>query len=190
MNAYGFGIIDVGLIIIALLFGAGGFQKGFAQQVAHVATLLILGGILFTLYPVLYHFITDLFHQVDETYLVWTLLGVVLIVMLLLYFGIGKLLARLLKSQLSERSDKSLGFTLGFTRGALYGLLGMITLVLIGLPNVHDTLNERSYLGKWVCRDLIPRIQPHFTRDAFDKKMDSVRQKIEEQRKEHMRIDE
>ena len=38
---------DISFAVVVLLFAWGGFQKGFAGQVAHILTALIFGALLF-----------------------------------------------------------------------------------------------------------------------------------------------
>jgi uncharacterized membrane protein required for colicin V production len=174
-------LIDLTFLSVALLFAWGGYQKGFAGQVAHVATLLIFGGALFTAYPALFNALRDLFYNLNETYLMWLLMVGLAVLVLILFILISKLLSRLLKAQISERSDKVYGLLLGLVRGTLAALLGMIFLVILGPDNVDENFRDKSYTGRLVCQELVPRIQPHLTRDSIGDKVQTLREKLLEQ---------
>ncbi len=174
-------LIDLVFLGVVLLFAWGGCQKGFAGQVAHVATLLIFGVTLFAAYPVLFNALDRLFRDLKETYLMWLILVGLGALTFILFLLISKLLARLLKMKFSERSDKVYGFLLGVVRGGLMALLGMIFLVMLGSPNIYENFRMKSAVGRLVCYELVPRIQPHLTRDSLGTKVQIIREKLLEQ---------
>jgi len=173
--------VDVAFLGVALLFAWGGSQKGFAAQVAHILTFLIMGGFLFFAYPAIYSYLAGIFRNLDEAYLMWLLL----VCLVALAFGVFvlscKLLASLLKAQISERSDHVYGFMLGFVRGALVALFAMIFIVMLGPPRFYDTFRMKSYIGKQVCYNLVPRVQPHLNRGTLEGKVNQWKQKLLEQ---------
>src|SRR5210317_1014536 len=97
--------IDVAFLGAALLFAWGGFQKGFAAQIAHILTCLIMGVFLFFAYPAIYNFLSGIFRNLEEAYLMWLLL----VCLAALTFGVfiltSKMLASMLKAQISKNSD-------------------------------------------------------------------------------------
>ena len=121
-----FSFVDMAFLGVALLFAWGGSQKGFAGQVAHILTSLIMAGVLFFAYPAIYSYLSRVFRNLEEAYLMWLLL----IGLAALTFGVfvlcSKMLASLLKTQISDRSDHVYGFILGFIRGALVALFALI----------------------------------------------------------------
>ena len=173
--------VDVAFLGVALLFAWGGFQKGFAGQVAHILTSLIMGGLLFFAYPAIYNYLSRVFRNLEEAYLMWLLL----IGLAALAFGVfvlsSKMLASLLKTQISDRSDHAYGFVLGFIRGALVALFAMIFIVMLGPPRFYDSFRVKSYIGKQVCYNLVPRIQPHLNRATLEEKAQEWKQKLLEQ---------
>jgi len=82
-------LIDVAFVAVALLFAMGGFQQGFAGQVAHVITFLVLGVALFFAYPALFSYMGRLFRNLNETYMMWLILAG--LVALTLGFVLGSL---------------------------------------------------------------------------------------------------
>ena len=173
--------VDVTFFGVALLFSWGGCQKGFAGQVAHILTCLIMGGFLFFAYPAIYNYLSGIFRNLEEAYLMWLLL----ICLAALTFGVfvlsSKMLTSVLKAQISKRSDHIYGFMLGFVRGALVALFAMIFIVMLGPPRFYDTFRTKSYVGKQVCYKLVPRIQPHLNRATLEEKVKEWKQKLLEQ---------
>ncbi len=171
-------LIDIAFLGVALLFGLSGFQKGFAGQVAHIITFLVLGTALFFAYPALFGYFGRLFRNLNETYMVWLILTGLVVLAIVFFVFISKLLANILKTQISDRSDRAYGFTLGFVRGVLVALFLMIFLVILGPPRVHDTLGAKSQIGKLVCYELVPRIQPHVTPAVLEEQVDKLRETL------------
>lgn len=173
--------VDVAFLGVALLFAWGGFQKGFAGQMAHILTFLIMGGFLFFAYPAIYNYLATIFRNLEEAYLMWLLL----ICMAALTFGVfvlsTKMLASLLKTQISDRSDHAYGFMLGCIRGALVALFAMIFIVMLGPPRFYDSFRVKSYIGKQVCYNLVPRIQPHLNRSTLESQVKEWKRQLLEQ---------
>jgi len=168
-------LIDVAFLGVALLFGLGGFQKGFAGQVAHIITFLALGIFLFFAYPSIFNYFERLFYNVHETYIMWLVLAGLAVLVIVFFIFTSKLLANVLKTQISERSDSSYGFALGFIRGMLMALFIMIFLVILGPPKFYDTFRTKSQVGQLVCYELVPRIQPHMTQAVLEERVDKLR---------------
>jgi uncharacterized membrane protein required for colicin V production len=176
-----FSFVDMVFLGVALLFAWGGSQKGFAGQMAHILTGLVMGGFLFFAYPAIYSYLSRVFRNLDEAYLMWLLL----IGLAVLTFGVfalsSKLLASMLKTQISDRSDHVYGFMFGFIRGVLVALFAMIFIVMLGPPRFYDSFRGKSYIGKQVCYTLVPRIQPHLNRATLEEKAKEWKRKLLEQ---------
>lgn len=168
-------LIDVAYVAVALLFAMGGLQKGFAGQVAHILTFVALAVVLFFAYPPLFSYFGRLFRSLHETYLMWLVLAGIAVLTVVFFIFVNKLLANVLKTQISDRSDCVYGFSLGFVRGALLALFAMIFLVILGSPKFYDTFSGKSRVGKMVCHELVPRIQPHMTRAVLEERVDKLR---------------
>ena len=121
---------------IALLFALGGLQKGFASQVAHIITFVALGVFLFFAYPSIYTHMGRLFRNLNETYMMWLILAGLAVLAIVFFIYLNKLLANVLKTQISDRADRVYGFTLGFVRGALVALFYREL-----IANCHSPLN-------------------------------------------------
>jgi uncharacterized membrane protein required for colicin V production len=170
--------VDVVFVGVALLFAWGGGQRGFAAQVAHILTFLIIGGVLFYVYPPIFNYLDGVFRNVEETYLMWLLLIVLAVLAYGIFVLISKLLARVLKAQMTERTDHVYGFFLGFIRGGLTALFAMILLVMLGSPKIYDTFRMKSQVGQLVCYEMVPRIQPHLNRSVLEEKTEMIRNRL------------
>jgi len=154
-------LVDVAFLGVALMLALGGFQKGFAEQVAHIITFVAMGLTLFFAYPVIFSYFGRVFRNLDETYMMWLILAGLAVLAIGFFILTSKLLANVLKTQISDRSDHAYGFILGFIRGALFALFIMIFLVMLGTPKFYESFRLKSYVGRLVCYEIVPRIQPH-----------------------------
>lgn len=169
-------LIDVAFVAIALLFALGGLQRGFASQVAHIITFLALGATLFFAYPSIFSHLGQLFRNLNETYTTWLILAGLIVLAVVFFVFVNKMLANVLKMQISDRSDRFYGFVLGFVRGTLVALFAMVFLVILGSPKFYDTFHAKSRIGQLVCYEMVPRIQPHLTRDVLDDRVKKLRE--------------
>lgn len=168
-------LIDVAFVGLALLFALGGYQKGFAGQVAHILTFLMLGICLFFFYPAVFSYMGRLFRSLNETYMMWLILAGLGVLAILFFKLVSKLLANVMKMQITDRADRNYGFTLGLVRGALLALFAMVFLVILGPPKFYDAFRTKSHVGKLVCYEMVPRIQPHMTRAVLEERVDKLR---------------
>ena len=159
-----FSFVDLAFLGVALLLAVGGFQRGLAAQVVHVATFVVMGLLLYFTYPPVFSFLERLFPDVDPAYLMWALFFGLLLLAIGCFSLIGKLLAKSLKVRVSPGSDHVYGFALGFARGALMALLGMVFLVILGPPEFRECFRAKSQVGKLVCNQMVPHIQPRIPR--------------------------
>ncbi|VGO21691.1 CvpA family protein [Pontiella sulfatireligans] len=173
--------VDVGFAAVALLFAWSGWQKGFAGQVAHILTFVIMGGLLFFAYPAIFSYLGRALRNVNETYLMWLILGAMAALALAVFLVLSKMLQSLLKAQISDQSDKAYGFSLGLVRGILVALFAMVFLVILGPPRIYEGFSGQSKVGRMVCHDIVPRIQPHLTRAVLEGKAQQLRDKLMEQ---------
>jgi len=173
-----FSWLDAAVAGVALLFAWGGWKRGFAGQVAHTLAVLFMGAMLYFAFPYLLDFLGKLFRNIDETYLMWMILLGLVVAAFVLFLALSKAMAHLLKAQVSEGSDRLCGFVLGLLRGALAALLVLLLLALAGPPRVCDTLRAKSQTGRFVCRELVPRIQPRVGRASIEEKVRLLREKL------------
>ena len=159
-----FSFVDVVFFCVALLLAVGGYQRGFAGQVAHVLTFLVVVLLLFFTYPSVFTYLESRFYDVDATYLMWALFFGLMLLALGFFSLIGRFLMKVLRVQFSSKSDHLYGFLLGFARGALMALLGMVFLVILGPPEFRECFRAKSPVGKLVCNEMVPHIQPHLPR--------------------------
>ncbi len=154
-------LVDVAFLSVALLLALSGFQKGFAGQVAHIITFVAMGFVLFFAYPAIFSYLGGVFRNLNETYMMWLIFAGLAILMIGFFILVSKFLEKVLKTQISDRSDCTYGFILGFVRGIFAALFVMIFLVMLGPPKFYDNFRVKSYVGKLVCYEIVPRIQPH-----------------------------
>ncbi len=171
-------LIDVAYVAVALLFALGGFQKGFAGQVAHVITFVALGAFLFFAYPAIFSYLGRLFRNLNETYMMWLILAGLAVLAIVFFIFVSKLLANVLKTQISDRSDRAYGFILGLVRGVLVTLFAMVFLVILGPPKFYDSFHTKSYVGKLVCYEIVPRIQPRLNESTVGEGFDKMREAL------------
>jgi uncharacterized membrane protein required for colicin V production len=167
--------VDAILMVVCLLFALGGFQKGFAGQIAQLTTFVCAMIGLFFFYPFLFSLARDSFTRVDDTYLMWVLLAVFLLVALIIYIGVTRLMAMAIKSQITESSDRALGMLLGMFRGIFIIVFVMMFSVMLGPVRCYEEVRGRSGIGRFVCDEMVPRVQPHMTRANFRAKLLRVR---------------
>lgn len=173
-----FSFIDAAFIAVALLFALGGVQRGFASQLAHIITFVALGVFLFFAYPAIFNLTGRLFRNVNEVYMVWVLLVGLVLLAIVFYIFISKLLASVLKMQISDMSDRINGFLFGFVRGALATLIALVFLVILGSEKIYDVLSEKSQVGQLVCYEMVPRIQPHVNKDSVGEGFGKMREAL------------
>lgn len=171
-------LIDVAFVAVVLFSALGGLQKGFAGQVAQVITFVLFGIALFFAYPGIYRHLTALFRNMDKTYMTWLLLAGLAVLSFLFFILCNKVLASVLKTQISDRSDRSYGFLLGLIRGMLLALFAMILLVILGPPELPETLCAKSQTGRLVCEKLVPIVQPHFNRTTISEDIEKMRESL------------
>lgn len=171
-------MIDVAFAAVALLFGLGGLQRGFASQVAHIITFLALGLFLFFAYPALYNYMGRLFRNLNEVYMMWIILAGLVLLAIAFFIMVNKMLANLLKTQISDRSDRTYGFLLGIIRGALLTILAMVFMVILGSEKFYNVFSEKSHVGRLVCYEMVPRIQPHVNKSSVGEGFDKMREAL------------
>ena len=161
-----FSFIDAAFIIAVLLFAWGGFQKGFAAQIAYILTFLCLGVLMFFAYLLL----GRTFRSIDQTVIMGFLIVVLVAIAVGIFIFFSKMLANLLKKQFSEGSDHAFGLMLGTVRGILTALLVMVFLVMLGPQRIEDAFCEKSYTGRFVSREMVMRIRPRLSRPLVEEK--------------------
>lgn len=165
-----FSFIDAAFVLAVLLFAWGGFQKGFAAQLAPIMTFLILGVLMFFAYPYVYTFLGRALRSIDETVIMWMLMIGLAAVAVGIFILFSRMLSNLLKKQISDGSDHTYGFILGTVRGVLTALLFMVFLVMLGPREIEDKFCEKSYTGRFVSKEMVMRIRPRLSRPLVKEK--------------------
>lgn len=164
-------LIDVAYICLALFFAWGGSQKGFASQIAHILTCLVMGLILFFVYPNVFSYLGRIFRDLNPYSLMWLILIAMAVLAISVFLLFTKLLTGVLDTDVSPKADSIGGFILGLIRGGMVVLYAMIFLVILGPPKFYDTFRLKSFVGKSVCYEMVPRIQPQLSRSALDERV-------------------
>lgn len=172
------GFVDIAIVVIIFLFAWGGSQRGFAAQLAPIFTFGLMGVFLFYAYPFIFNYLLGLFRNLHETYLTWLLMAGIVVLAFLFYVLVSKLLAGALRMHLSDRADKVNGFFLGIIRGVLTLLIVMVLFVVLGSEEIYNVLSSNSTIGRVVCREAVPLVQPHVNRAVFGQKIQAVRDRL------------
>lgn len=171
-------LVDAAVLVAVVFFAWGGFQKGFAAQVAHILTIVIVGGFLFFAYPAIFDYFERLLQSVEDTYIMWLILAATVVLGILIFAMLSKVLAKVLKAQVSDIFDSVYGMLLGLLRGVLAVLLALVFLVMLDSSGrAYDKLNGKSYVGRFVCGQVVPRIQPRLA-PAFEEKVEEFKRKL------------
>jgi len=176
--------IDATVVVVVLTFVWGAAQKGFAAQISRVAALAFLSVTLFFAYPPLFKLLQGKFSSLSDAGAMWILLLLLGLLSVLLYVLLATWLAKRLKANVSPRTDHVLGGVLGGVLGIMATLLAMTFIVIFGHPKFHDLLSKKSKVGRFVCRDLVPRIQPHLTTGSVENKLDAGKEYFLQHRRE------
>lgn len=173
--------LDLIFAAVVCLFAWRGCQKGFAGQIAHVLTAVFTGVLLFWAYPFLFSYFGRIFRGLGEAYLMWLLLAALALVAIGLYKLFCRLLAAVIQAGMSDRADMGLGLALGAVLGVLVPLLFMIVLVMLDRTGTSfDKMRVKSYVGKAVCNEMVPRVQPRLT-SLYENKIREWKNKLLEQ---------
>lgn len=181
-----FSFIDVAFVMAVILFAWGGYQKGFAAQVAHILAFIILGGLLLFAYPHIQGFLITRIH-VNETLIMWGLVALLIGLSVVAFLLISKLLVSMLKPQVTESTDQTFGLLLGMVRGALAALLFMIFLTMLGPQGVVNKMCEKSYTGRFVVYRVVPQIQRYRNSPIVTEGIQKVEDRIRGEREENSR---
>jgi uncharacterized membrane protein required for colicin V production len=176
-----FSFIDLLVIAVVLLFSLGGFQKGFAGQLAQLISFALFTVALLFAYPHLFGWVEGFFSKVSDRSLMWMLVLLFLVAGLIGYILINKLLAACLQLNMSDSSDRFLGMVLGLLRGGFIVLFLMTFSVMLGPVNIYQVLSKNGWTGRLVCYEVVPRVQPQLTRSSFDARVRAIRANLRNQ---------
>ena len=172
-------VLDIVVSVLALLFGIFGLREGFARQLATLITFVLTMVALYVAYPVLLEYLAN--HFPDWSIVKVTALG--LLALTLLSIGLFVLLKQLLASamltNLSDGTDKSLGFLFGFLRGAVLAILVLSLVAQLGSASIRSELQDRSLVGRWVCEQVAPMASEYVNRERLEEQMDALRDRVE-----------
>lgn len=171
-------VIDLSIALIILLFTVGGYQKGFASQIAFLVTSAFAAITLFFAYPLLYNWLGDLYHRMEHVQVMWILLFVLFLLAVLLFAGINKLLAKLAESQLSSSFDQIVGGLFGFIKITLFAGVILTLAAMISPHTLAPPMSQNSKVGKWICYKVVPKVQPRFDNSSIAEHARNVRGKM------------
>ncbi|MFL2860538.1 MAG: CvpA family protein [Pontiellaceae bacterium] len=170
--------LDIGASVVALLFGVFGLREGFARQLATLITFVLTMVALYVAYPVLLEYLAN--HFPDWSIAKVTALG--LLALALLSIGLFVLLKQLLASamltNISDGTDKGLGFLFGFLRGSVLAILLLSLVAQLGSELIRSELQDRSLVGRWVCERIAPMATEYVNRERVEEQMDALRDRV------------
>ncbi|HBO87288.1 MAG TPA: hypothetical protein DD620_00870 [Verrucomicrobia bacterium] len=170
--------LDIGVSVVALLFGVFGLREGFARQLATLITFVLTMVALYVAYPVLLEYLAN--HFPDWSIAKVTALG--LLALALLSIGLFVLLKQLLASamltNISDGTDKGLGFLFGFLRGSVLAILLLSLVAQLGSELIRSELQDRSLVGRWVCERIAPMATEYVNRERVEEQMDALRDRV------------
>ena len=82
-------------------------------------------------------------------------------------------------TNLSDGTDKSLGFLFGFLRGAVLAVLVLSLVAQLGSSSIRSELQDRSLVGRWVCEHVAPMASEYVNRERLEEQMDALRDRVE-----------
>ena len=172
-------VLDIGVSVMALLFGIFGFREGFARQLATLFTFVLTMVALYVAYPVLLEYLAN--HFPDWSIVKVTALGLLALALLSigLFVLLKQLLASAMLSNLSDGTNKSLGFLFGVLRGAVLAILLLSVVAQVGSESIRSELQDRSMVGSWVCEQFAPMASEYVNRERLEEQMDALRDRVE-----------
>lgn len=174
--------IDIAFILVILLFAWGGLQDGFAGELIHLLTFTIMGVILFFVYPSLFDYLNRIFRNVNNDNIISALFIALFVMAYFVFKLVNTLAPYLMVKEISTRLDKIEGVLLGTFHGVFVAVFSLIFMIMLGTPEVYDTAREKSYAGKFVCYELVPRIHPQFPMDLIiERRVQKIRDKLFQQ---------
>jgi membrane protein required for colicin V production len=171
-------LIDVAVIVLVLFFAFFGYFKGFANQIASFLALLLLGLVLYFVYPPLFNYLTDLFNSLNQTVVVWVLIILFTVLSFFFFILMNKLLVKMLKFQISETADHLYGVVLGLFRGIIIALLGLSFIVILGPEGTRGKVEKKSHIGRFTCQRIVHHIQPYLTPSVIKKGVKDLQNKM------------
>ncbi len=172
-------VLDVGVGVLALLFGIFGLREGFARQLATLITFVLTMVALYVAYPVLLEYLAGNFPE----WSVATVTGVGLVALALLSIGLFVLLKQVLASamlaNLSDGTDKGMGFVLGLLRGGVLAVLLLSVVAQLGSEDIRMRMRDTSWVGRWVCDRVAPMAAEYVNRERLGEQVDALRDRVE-----------
>ena len=172
-------ILDIGVTVLAVIFGIFGLREGFARQLATLVTFFLTMIALYVAYPILLEYLANQF--TDWSVVKVTALG--LLALALLSIGLFVLLKQLLASAMlanfSDGTNKGIGFIFGFLRGALIAVLILSMIAQFAGKSVRNEMRHNSYIGKWVCDRIAPMASEYVNREKLGEQMDALRDRVD-----------
>ncbi|MAI20759.1 MAG: hypothetical protein CMF28_06000 [Kiritimatiellaceae bacterium] len=172
-------VLDVGVGVLALLFGIFGLREGFARQLATLITFVLTMVALYVAYPILLEYLAGNFPE----WSVGTVTGLGLLALALLSIGLFVLLKQVLASamlaNLSDGTDKGMGFVLGLLRGGVLAVLLLSVVAQLGSEGVRSRMQDGSWVGRWVCDRVAPLAAEYVNRERLGEQMDALRDRVE-----------
>lgn len=168
--------LDVAFVAVVAWFAWRGAERGFAGQIAPLITFAVVAVLMFFAYPHVFNLLDRSFRKVEEIYFMWLILAGLFLLALGVFSLISKLLAGVMQAKVSVAADRGWGATLGLFRGVLTTVIVMMLMVMLEpRARAYDGFRIKSHVGKLVCYELVPRVQPHLSRTVLENRTRSWR---------------
>ncbi len=174
----GWGVLDVCTGAAVLFFGIRGLRTGFARQMAVIMTFGITLLVLYFTYPALLEYLARSFPKMSSTTVTYFGLGALGLLAIGLFVLLKYLLASAMLVRVPAVVDKRIGFLFGLLRGGLIAVVALVLLAQLGSDNLRKYMTDHSAVGRWVCLSLLPPASEHLNRAAFERQVDTLRDRV------------
>ena len=160
-------MIDIIFILIIGFSSMGGFQQGFSMQIAQVISFLTFVTLLFFSYSPIFDYVQTQFGNLHDSYISWLVMFALALLSFILFYIITTILAGKVFADISSSADHLWGLMFGLVRGVLVAVITVILLTIVGPSEIKNVIQNRSQIGSFIERELVPYVQPHLNNKSM-----------------------
>ena len=97
----------------------------------------------------------------------------------LLFVLLKQVLASAMLANLSDGTDKGMGFVLGLLRGGVLAVLLLSVVAQLGSEDIRMRMRDTSWVGRWVCDRVAPMAAEYVNRERLGEQVDALRDRVE-----------
>lgn len=172
-------ILDLILGIILLFFGFLGFKKGFAKQLSTLLTFLLTVLAIYYAYPIFLKYLASTFVELSKAATLAIGLSALALLSIGLFVILNQILSTGIASNISDNSNKGLGFLLGLIRGSLLLIIIFTIAMHINEKAVHKGITKKSVAGKWFGKSFYKDIKKHLDRKNIEQGINILNERVE-----------